>query len=110
MSNVALTTAARNSIVPNDRVVYAAHWQGCLETPSAELAPFAPDFEGYADESPEANPTAEDFEWLSANPTPFEPTDADWDDYHRHCEDFERQNALRRMEDYEYEALMRFGE
>lgn len=73
---------------PGDRVIHADRWQGTLDEPSAE-----------------------DAAWLAANPTPvpFEPTDQDWDDYRRFCEDVERSDALRRMEDAEYEARMRYS-
>jgi hypothetical protein len=39
----------------------------------------------------------------------FEPTDADWDDYCKHSIDMDRLDALRRMDDHEYEARMRYG-
>jgi hypothetical protein len=75
---------------PGDRVVYADSWQGTLDTPSAE-----------------------DLAWLAANPAPepeWEPSPEDWRDYHEHCLEQERLDALRRMEDHEYELRMRFGE
>jgi hypothetical protein len=76
------------------------------------LNPFLSDFD------PELARQA-DIAWLNENPTlppiaggspePFEPSDEDWDDYARFCEDVERSNALRRMDDAEYEARMRYG-
>jgi len=61
MATVPLTEAL---VQPRDRVVYADHWQGTLDSPSAE-----------------------DLAWLAGNPgspdrepEPFEPSDADWDD------------------------------
>jgi hypothetical protein len=97
MASVTPTAPASNRIIPNDRVIHADRWQGCLETPSAELAPFAPDFNGYPDEAPEAD---------------FEPTDADWDDMARWCEWCDRLEGIardERIDEANAEAAARSG-
>jgi hypothetical protein len=64
-------------------------------------------------------PTQADVEGLNSNPAlpatttgpsePFVPTAKDWADYHEWCKHVDELNELRRMDDAEYEARMRFG-
>jgi hypothetical protein len=85
---------AVSNFCAGDRVVYADRWQGELDTPE-------PAFE----------PSAADSEWINENPPaePFEPTAADWADYHDYCREMEARDELRRMEDAEYEARCRYA-
>jgi hypothetical protein len=61
-------------------------------------------------------PTPDDVAWLNTSPPPisggapeWEPSEADWADYHEHCLEVERLDALRRMEDHEHELRLRYG-
>jgi hypothetical protein len=40
----------------------------------------------------------------------WEPSQEDWEDYRQWCEHVDRLDAIRRMEDSEWEKRMRFGE
>jgi hypothetical protein len=39
----------------------------------------------------------------------WEPSESDWEDYRQWCEHVDRLDAIRRMEDSEWEKRMRFG-
>jgi hypothetical protein len=75
------------------------------------------------DPDDQVEPTDADVEWLNVtrfplpisggSPEPeneWEPSPEDWRDYHEHCLEVERLDALRRRADYEYELRMRYGD
>jgi hypothetical protein len=87
-----------------------------LEVAAAELEGV---IEGLRAAHPEP-PSAADCAWLNNQPAlpptrtdptaPFVPTAQDWADYHEWCKHVDEQNELRRVDDAEYEARIRFGD
>ena len=96
---------------------YRPECQRPVDADGFELAPWDNPYFAIPDDDDQDEPDQADVAWLNENPPPisggapeWEPSEADWADYHEHCMEQDRLDALRRMDDHEYELRIRYGD